>query len=146
MSSPSSPEIFSVRVIAAPRERVFAAFSDPNQLAQWWGPAGFTNTFSEFDLRPGGAWRFTMTGPDGAEYHNVSRFVEIAAPERIVFVHEGPMHRFEMTMTFTVHEGGSRLSWRMVFDSADEVAKLGEFIAAANEQNFDRLAAHLAQV
>ena len=61
-------EIVSTRVLDAPRELVFRAFSDPDLLARWWGPEGFTNTFHEFDLRPDGAWRFVMHGPDGTDY------------------------------------------------------------------------------
>lgn len=136
--------ILSSRVFAAPRERVYAAFADPRQLALWWGPKGFTNTIREFDPRPGGWWRFTMHGPDGADYPNESRFVAVEPPERVVFVHEGTVHRFEMTLTWTERGAGTELSWRMVFDSAEEVARLREFIVAANEQNFDRLASVLA--
>ena len=67
----SEREIVTTRVIDAPRERVFKAWTDPEHLAQWWGPKGFTNTFQEFDMRPGGAWRFVMPGPDGVDYKNV---------------------------------------------------------------------------
>ncbi len=48
-------EIVTTRVFDAPRERVFRAWTDPDHLAKWWGPKGFTNTFQEFDMRPGGA-------------------------------------------------------------------------------------------
>ena len=56
----SAREIVTTRVVDAPRDRVFGAWANPDQLARWWGPEGFTNTFYEFDLRPGGAWRFVM--------------------------------------------------------------------------------------
>ena len=138
-------EIVSVRRFAAPPERVYAAFADPARLAVWWGPAGFTNTIHQFDLRPGGAWRLTMRGPDGTEYHNQSAFTEVVPLERIAFEHQEPVHRFVMTMTFTGDDGRTTLTWRMRFETASELARLGSFIAAANEQNFDRLAAHLAQ-
>ncbi len=141
---PSDREIVSTREFAQPREELFAAFSDPARLAQWWGPNGFTNTIREFDLRPGGKWRLTMHGPDGASYDNESRFLEVVRPARIVLQHEAPVHGFRMTMTFTEHGAGTRLTWGMRFESTDEVAKVGEFIAVANQQNFDRLDAHLA--
>ena len=137
-------EIVSRRVFDAPRELVFRAFSDPSVLARWWGPAGFANTFQEFDLRPGGAWRLVMRGPDGAEYQLEKHFVEVTAPERIVFDHVQPMHHFRMTMTFAEDSGKTRLTWQMAFDSAEEAETVREFIAAANEQNFDRLEAELA--
>ena len=110
-SEESTPfEIVSTRVFAAPRGLVFEAFSNPDHLKHWWGPKGFTNTFSEFDLRPGGAWRFVMHGPDGVDYQNASDFVEVVKPERIVFQHLRPMHRFRVSRrdheTGEVHQGG----------------------------------------
>lgn len=137
-------EIVSTRVFSAPPPAVFGAFADPKLLAQWWGPQGFRNTITEFDFRPGGAWRLVMHAPDGTDYPNESDFVEIDAPHRIVFIHQRPMHRFTTTMTFEPVAGDqTRLTWLMRFDDRGEVEKLGTFIAAANEQNFDRLAAVL---
>ncbi|MBS0631780.1 MAG: SRPBCC family protein [Verrucomicrobia bacterium] len=138
-------EIVNTRVFAAPRERVFAAFSDPQQVALWWGPNGFTNTVDELDLRVGGRWRVTMHAPNGANYPNDSIITEVVVPERLVFQHLGPIHRFQMSHLYTVEGSGTRLTWRMLFESAEEVAKIRTFIAQANEQNFDRLAAHLAR-
>ena len=83
-------DIVSSRLLAVPRERVFRAFSDAEQLARWWGPEGFTNTFHEHDFRAGGAWRFTMHAPDGNDYESHSVFVEVREPERIVFKHCSP--------------------------------------------------------
>ena len=137
-------EIVSARVFAAPREAVFAAFADPGRLARWWGPGGFTNTIHEFDLRPGGRWRFTMHGPDGADYPNEKEFTAVEPPQRIAFRHVQTAHSFQMTMIFAEESGGTRLTWRMVFDSAADCVPVKSFIATANEQNFDRLAAHLA--
>ena len=136
--------IHSTRVFGVSRERLFEAFRDPSQLARWWGPEGFTNTFAEFDLRPGGKWGFIMHGPDGAEYPNANVFTEVDPPSRIVFVHDAPVHRFRMAMDFSAEDSGARLTWRMEFEDPDEAAKLRGFIVAANEQNFDRLEAVLA--
>lgn len=142
----SDREIVSVRKFAAPRERVFRAFSDPDQLARWWGPNGFTNTIDEFDFRPEGAWRLTMHGPDGADYLNESVFLEVVPPERVVYLHLAPMHRFRMTMNFFEQDGQTTLTWRMLFDSAADCDRFKSFIIAANEQNFDRLAAQIGDV
>jgi uncharacterized protein YndB with AHSA1/START domain len=141
---PGRFEIVSTRMFAAPRELVFEAFSSPDHLVHWWGPKGFTNTFNEFDLRPGGAWRFVMHGPDGVDYQIAKDFVEVVKPERIVLQHLGPVHRFRMTMTFAEHSGKTKLTWRMRFESAAETAKVRSFITEANEQNFDRLQTYLA--
>lgn len=142
MSAPQQQnrEIVNSRIFTVPRLRLFEAFSDPVQLAQWWGPKGFRNTFDEFDFRPGGMWRFTMHAPNGAEYHNTSNFTEIVTPERIVFVHLKPVHQFEMTMLFSEEDGGTRLTWHMLFET-DEGEQMRGFITAANEENFDRLEA-----
>ncbi len=106
--------------------------------------AGFSNTFDEFDLRPGGAWRFTMYGPDGAEYHNVSEFVEVVPLERIVFQRLKPIHKFQLTMTFAERSGNTVLTWQMRFESDDEATQMRQYILEGNEQNFDRLEAFLA--
>jgi len=78
-------EVTIVRTIDAPRALVFQAWLDPEQLARWWGPRGFTNPVCETEAREGGAWRIVMRAPDGAEYpcHGVYR--EIVAPELLVF-------------------------------------------------------------
>jgi uncharacterized protein YndB with AHSA1/START domain len=145
MSSTSDREIVTTRVLDAPRELVFKAWIDPDRLAQWWGPKGFTNTFQEFDPRPGGTWRFVMHGPDGVDYKNESVFVEIVKPERIVFQHvSGP--RFQMTATFVEQAGKTRLTWRMLFESAAACDRVKTLAVEANEQNLDRLEAQLAHM
>jgi uncharacterized protein YndB with AHSA1/START domain len=136
--------IVSSRIIEAPCEAVFGAFSDPEQLALWWGPKDFTNTFREFDLRPGGEWRFVMHGPDGADFENHSSFVEVAKPERVVFDHVNAP-QFRMTQTYEDLGGRTRLTWRMQFASAEKCEKVKSFAPAGIEQNFDRLEAHLAK-
>ena len=77
-------ELVLRRLIAAPRELVFRAWSDPAQLARWWGPKGFTNPVCEVDLRIGGAWRIVMRGPDGTDFPLSGVYLEITPPERLV--------------------------------------------------------------
>lgn len=137
-------EIESSRVFAAPREQVFEAFANADHLPRWWGPKGFTNTFHEFDLRPGGAWRFVMHGPDGKNYENLKEFIEVQRPSRIVFRHIQTMHRFVMTMTFAEADGNTKLTWHMRFESGGGNDNLPRFVAQANEENFDRLETYLA--
>ena len=139
-----SREIITTRLFDAPRELIFGAFSDPNRLARWWGPKGFTNTFQEFDMRPGGVWRFVMHGPNGANYPNESVFDEVVEPERIVFRHV-VSPKFEMTITLVEEGGRVRLTWRMAFGSAADFEKVKAIVVEANEQNLDRLEAELAR-
>jgi uncharacterized protein YndB with AHSA1/START domain len=116
---PSAPaEIVQTRVIAAPRELVFEAWTDAKHIGEWWGPRGFRTTVHEMDVRPGGDWRLTMHGPDGTDYPNHSVFVEIDRPARLVFDHVSPP-RFRMTATFEDDGGNTRLTARLVFESAE---------------------------
>lgn len=135
-------ELVTSRVIDAPQARVFRAFSDPAQLAQWWGPKGFTNTFNEFDLRPGGAWRFVMHGPDGVNYPNESLFVEVVAPERIIFRHVS-RPQFQMTITLVAQGTQTVVGWRQRFNTVAECQRIARFAVEANEQNLDRLTMNL---
>jgi uncharacterized protein YndB with AHSA1/START domain len=137
-------DIVSTRILAAPPAAVFAACSDPARLAHWWGPKGFTNTFHQFDFRPGGAWRFTMHGPDGSTHEIDHQFVEIVRPKRIVLRHIQPAHDFTLAMTFVARGGHTELTWRMRFADPAEGERVRAFVVPANEQNFDRLAALLS--
>ena len=145
IESPSDREIVSSRVFDVPRELVWAACTDPQHVVQWWGPKGFTNTIHEMDVRPGGLWRLTMHGADGTDYHNKSEFTEVVRPERIVYQHLEPVHRFQMSMRFAERNGKTELTWRMLFEAVSECAPIRFFITEANERNFDRLAAFLAK-
>ena len=73
------------RVLDAPRELVFAAWADPAQAAQWWGPKGFTTISAEMDVRVGGAWRRRMRSPEGSEHVSRGVYREIVRPERLIF-------------------------------------------------------------
>ena len=93
MSDASVPETaaraFTItRVFDAPRELVFAAWTNPEHLAQWWGPHGVTTPLSTIsaDVRPGGTWRATMIRDDnGRRYPMGGEYIEVSPPERLVF-------------------------------------------------------------
>jgi uncharacterized protein YndB with AHSA1/START domain len=82
--SSADREIVITRLIDAPPERVFDAWTDAAQVVQWWGPRGFTATTHKMDVRPGGVWRFVMHGPDGRDYQNKITYLEVVRPERLV--------------------------------------------------------------
>jgi uncharacterized protein YndB with AHSA1/START domain len=116
--------IIGTRIFDAPREIVFAAFSDPKHLAQWWGPNGFATTTSAFDFCPGGVWRFVMHGPDGRDYQNRITFDVIEPPSRLVYQHTGDADvepvKFTQSLTFEdLGSGKTRLIWRGAFESAE---------------------------
>ncbi len=127
---------------ASPRE-VFAAFAQPDVLARWWGPSGFTNTFERFEFSPGGRWVFVMHGPTGASFPNESVFREIRPDTRIVIEHVvKPWYR--LTVTLAAEGDGTRLTWVQEFESPEVTAKLRRVTDTANEENLDRLQALLA--
>jgi len=139
-------EIITTRILPWPPARVFAAWTDPAPLARWWGPKGFTNTFEEFDPRPGGHWRFVMHGPDGKNYPNHCVFTEVTAPQRIVLDHVSDPH-FVLTVTFDAAGNNgqeTRVVFRQRFDSAHICAVIAQYAGPANEENFDRLTAVLS--
>ena len=143
-------EIVISRVFDAPLELVWDAWTDPKQVVQWWGPRGFTTTIHEMDVRPGGAWRQTMHGPDGANYPGRSVFSEVVKPERIVLTHSGGKEggrvvNFKSMWTFEAEGDQTRVTIRMVFDSVEE----REFVAKEHgaieggKQTLQRLGEHL---
>ena len=103
----SEREMVVTRLLDAPRETVWKLWTDPAHIAEWWGPRGFTTTIHEMDVRPGGAWRHTMHGPDGADYPNSAVFLDVREPERIAFLHGDPGEpdHFFTTVDFA-DEGG----------------------------------------
>lgn len=108
-------ELKITRVFNAPRELVFKAWTERERVRQWWGPKGFTCPVCEIDVRPGGAIKIDMQGPDGTIYPMGGEYKEIVPPERLVFTSWAPNQRgarmFEMlnTLTFTDLGGKTEL-------------------------------------
>lgn len=139
-------EIVSSRVFDFPRELAFRAWTTPDLLARWWGPEGFTNTFHECDMRPGGTWRLTMHGPNGVDYPNLSVFVEIVPSERIVLDHLSG-HEFRVVATFEgLDESRTRVTFRQQFKLKEEFEEAKTYCIEANEQNFDRFGKLLGEL
>jgi len=141
--SSASAVLSNERVLPASPREVFAAFENSKTLAQWWGPNGFTNTFEQFEFRPGGKWVFTMHGPNGANYANESVFREIQPDSKIVIEHVSAPW-FTLTVTLTPRGEQMHLRWDQQFESADVAERMRPLCKAANEQNLDRLQAVLA--
>ena len=138
-SSKPNQEIVTVRVLNFPKEKVFAAWSDPNQLKVWWGPKGFSNTFEEFDFRPGGHWKFVMHGPEKGNYKNECEFMQIDEPHLIYWKRLTPP-LFQVCATFDEMQGeNTKVTFRMIFDSVEECNKIKRFAVDKNEENFDKL-------
>ncbi|MDB6108503.1 MAG: hypothetical protein JWR69_253 [Pedosphaera sp.] len=145
----SDREMVITRVFDAPRELVWAAWTDPKQALLWWGPKGFTTTTHEMEVKPGGVWRFIMHGPDGTDYPNKITYREVLRHERLVYAHTGEREdepgQFVTTVTFEEQGGKTKLTMRATFRTAaerDEVVKKHHALEGGN-QTLARLAEHL---
>jgi uncharacterized protein YndB with AHSA1/START domain len=139
-------ELVLTRIFDAPRELVFKVWTDPKCIPLWWGPHGFTTTVQAMDVRAGGAWRFTMRGPDGNDYPFVGEYVEVQAPERIVFVgqiHAASGHDVWTEILFADEEGKTKVTVHQVF-AMQSAATRGAPIGWS--QQLDRLETYLAAI
>ena len=121
-SATADREIVISRVIEAPRELVFEAFTEVRHLSQWWGPEGFSTTTRSFEFREGGAWDFVMHGPDGTDYSEWITWTEIVPPERIALLHgefRGDPNAFESALTFEPDGAATRIEMRTVFPTEE---------------------------
>ncbi len=144
-------EIVLSRVIDAPRELVFEAFTEVRHLSQWWGPDGFTTTTRTFQFRAGGAWDFVMHGPNGTDYQEWITWTEIVPPERIALLHgesRDDPDAFESTLTFQSHGEATRIVMRTVFPSKELRDQAVEHYHAieGGEQTLSNLAAYVAKL
>lgn len=141
----SDREIVSLRVVKAPRDLVWRVWTDPEQWKQWWGPAGFTNSISVMEVRSGGRWEFTMHGPDGTDYRNECRYLQVIAPSLLEWQH-GPTPSFRATVTFEEAGAWTRVILRTVLDSAADYKRAVEVFHAIEgaKQTLDRLEAIVA--
>lgn len=142
-------EIVLTRVIAAPRERVFQAWTDPAQITLWFGPEGFHVETLECDIRPGGRWRFVYTGPDRAVWDNRIVFLRIQAPDLIEMEHgsdkDDDPDRFHVTVLFdSQSDGKTVLTMRQLHPTkAQRDAGIGFGAVEYGYQTLDKLAQHL---
>lgn len=145
-------EFTIIREFAAPRELVFKACTDPNHLAQWWGPKGFSNPVCEWDARPGGRIYVVMRAPDGTDYPMGGEVREVLVPEKLVTVTgaldaQGKfLFEFLHTMTLTERDGKTTLKMhsRVISATADAGRYIGGFEMGMT-MSLERLSGHLAQ-
>ncbi|MFO0561786.1 MAG: SRPBCC family protein [Polyangiales bacterium] len=144
-----SNEIRLERVYDAPVSAVWEAWTDPALVAQWWGPRGFTLTTHSKDLRAGGTWRYTMHGPDGTDYPNVTKYHVVEPLKKLVYDHGGTDERpplFRVTVTFTEVSGKTKMVMVSTLPTAEAAREMAKFIKqAGGDATWDRLGEHLAQ-
>jgi uncharacterized protein YndB with AHSA1/START domain len=142
-------ELYITRVYDAPVKLVWDAWVDPKQVAQWWGPRGFTITSHSKDVRTGGHWNYTMHGPDGVDYPNTTKFLEVEKYSRMVYDHGGYEDRppmFRVTVEFSEKNGKTKMEMTMAMASAEALTETKKIIKQANgNSTWDRLAEFLAK-
>ncbi len=124
LTTPSDREIVTTRVFDAPRERVWAAITDPDLIPRWWGLKANATVVDQLDLRPGGAWRFVQLNDDGSEAAFRGIYREVSAPERLVYTFEWeglPGHVLVDTTTLEDLDGQrTRMTVHSLFHTTDE--------------------------
>ncbi len=146
---PLDREIVLARVIDAPRESVFEAWADPEQIVEWFGPKGLTIETRDIDIREGGVWRFDMVGPD-VRYDNRMTFLRIERPRLIEVDHgsdkDDDPARFRMLITFDEQaDGKTVLTLRQMHPTAAQrEATIGFGAVEYGGQTLDKLAAYVA--
>ena len=142
-------EITITRIYDAPVKLVWDAWTDPEKVAKWWGPRGFTLTHHSKELRVGGHWSYTMHGPDGKDWPNKTIYHEVEQYKRLVYDHGGSDDRpplFRVTATFTDVKGKTRLDMTMSLATAEAAKETKKFIKrAGGESTWDRLAEYLGK-
>jgi len=142
-----SNEIRITRVYDAPVEAVWDAWTDPEQVAKWWGPRGFTITTHGKDLRPGGHWTYTMHGPDGTDYPNTTHYFEVEKYRKLVYDHGGSDDRppmFRVTVLFSEIPDGTLMEMCMTLPTPEALEETRKIIKkASGNSTWDRLAEYL---
>lgn len=150
MSAKNKPnELSFTRLYDAPVKLVWEAWTNPEQVALWWGPRGFTLTTHGKDLRPGGHWTYTMHSPDGTNFPNKTIYHEVEEYSRLVYDHGGNDDRpplFRVTVTFQEVKGKTKMDMTMTFSTEAVAIEMEKFIRQANGYStWDRLAEHLGE-
>jgi len=143
LTTPTDREIRVERVFDAPHDRVFAVYTDPELIPEWWGPRGTTTVVDAMDVRPGGSWRFIMRNSDGSESGFRGTYREITPPERIVQTFEWepmPGHVSVETATFEDLGDRTKVITTSIFHTAEERdGMLGSGMEGGMNETYARL-------
>jgi uncharacterized protein YndB with AHSA1/START domain len=150
VTTPSDREIHIKREFDAPRDRVFAAYTDPKLVPEWWGPRGTTTVVDVMDVRAGGRWRFVSRDADGREDAFRGTYREVAPPDRIVqtFEWEGmPGHVSVETAVFEDLGDRTRVVTTTTFHTTEERdGMLGSGMEKGMNETYQRLDELLARL
>ena len=150
IAEPGKPVIQVTYTFDAPRELVFAFYTDRERIPQWWGPSRLTTTVEAMDVRMGGIWRFVQRDGEGHIYAFHGVYHEVRSPERLVdtFEYEGtPGHVLLETMMFEEQDGKTKLTGNIIYQTvADRDEMLEAGMEGGEDESLERLAALLASV
>lgn len=150
-SLPLDREVVMSRVVDGDRETAFRAWTDPEQIVQWFGPAGFRIDTHEIDIREGGLWRFDMIALDGTVFSNRMTFLRIDAARLIEFIHgsdtDDDPDAFRMLVTFDAQDNGKTvITLRQMHPTAERRAIVVGFGAVEyGAQTWDKFAAFVSE-
>lgn len=144
-----SNELKISRFYEAPVAAVWDAWTDPEQVAKWWGPRGFTLTTHSKDLKVGGHWHYTMHGPDGTDYPNKTKYFEVEKHAKLVYDHGANDERaplFRVTVLFSPAKGGTKMEMTMALPTPEAAEEARKFIKkAGGDSTWDRLSEYLTK-
>lgn len=140
-------ELVISRTLNAPVELVWEVWTNPEHIAKWWGPDGFTNTISTMEVTPGGGWDLVMHGPDGTDYINKSVFKEIIPFKKIVYEHIS-YPRILATITFEDRGEQTFINWHMLFESVEIFKEVVKTYKADEglKQNVEKLGVYVSEM
>jgi uncharacterized protein YndB with AHSA1/START domain len=150
VTTPKDREIHIERIFDAPRERVFATFTDPALVPEWWGPEGSTTIVDRMDVEAGGSWRYVVKGDDGSEHGFRGTYREVSPPERLVstFEWEGmPGHvSVDISVFEDLGDGRTKIVTTSLFHTDEERdGMLASGMEAGLNETYNRLEALLAR-
>lgn len=139
-------ELVVSHLLNAPVELVWAVWTHPWHVKNWWGPNGFTCTITKMAVMPGGEWNLVMHGPDGTNYKNKSMFREIIPNRKIVYVHESDP-KFIATIEFEDQGEQTYMHWHMLFESEAQFLQVVKTYKADEglKQNIEKLNKYVSQ-
>lgn len=146
-------EMIMERFFMAPHELVFAAYTDPDHIKNWWGPIGWQTTTYQMDVRPGGIWHYCMRSEEGQEAWGKSVYQIVDEPKLLVYTDifsdengndSEELPAMKITVEFVEEENGTRIISRTLFDSMESLNQVKEMGAVEGmTQTFDRLEDYL---
>jgi uncharacterized protein YndB with AHSA1/START domain len=147
MAKAKPNELRLIRVYDAPAALIWKVWTEDKHVTKWWGPRGFTLTTKSKDVSPGGKWIYTMHGPDGVDYPNITTYHEVELHKKLVYDHgasEGKEALFKVTVTFEEHLGKTVMDMTMALATPEAAKEIAKFIKlAGGNSTWDRLAEYL---